>query len=584
MYIFSVSTTAFHTVYSARRTVAYRVLAVVCALALSFNSIQLTASEQSIADIYTSMAYDFFEKGSLQEAKELAEIALTYNPDNPDALLLYFFSIGRDVISLELLESEMQRAIELGGFRYFRPEDSRIYLSELYMASGQYEKAREVLPFPEDSQLPGRRLIEANVELMYLMRDYSLADRWLYEGIRLFPESDVLADILIQRDPLPGFFTRAYIEYAMQSSPRYLQALLRLAQSQTPVIREEILDQYFSLGGGSADGALIYLENAVLIGQEDTVLDRWNRFKDSGGLLRWDLLRSIENSNLDFPTELIQEISDHLASFSGSLYWYDAFKQFPGQWIEFRDGEIIRWHLDSGSNGRLDYIVHFSDNIPQSIEAFGRMKYENYRYHMYPWVIQYIIHDDKSGERYRYELIPFSLEHRIFSNLFEFERGQLPGKLNLLPDSMGIDSDLSVHIRTREVIQSTGYRQVQEYFRALPVMEYAYNPVGTMIRITEFTDGEPSRSSISMQEDGYFDRVRKYSPGLLTSDAFDLNRDGKADYWLDYSNERAQHIWKLSNDPLLGLRMYPHFDSVPEVDILYLHEIENEIPDLFPVR
>ena len=525
---------------------------------------------QELAAIYTSQAYDLMADGYRLDARQLAERALRYYSSYSDAHVIIAFSYQPNSQDRERIIDHLQRAIDGSGLERYSRIDVRVFLADLYIQTHRLQAAEAVLPHFDDAGIPRQGLVEVWVDLLYARSEYREADYWLEQGLRLYPDSARLITILLQRDKQPDFFTRAFLEHALQASPYYREALLRFVETQKDMdVRQTLLQRYYALGGESPRAAWLQLRDAVAGDDAAEIQKQLTAFTDAGGMERWDLL--YELYQLALPDEILGQLDDRLNRKTGTVRWYEPYAQLPTQWIQLRDGELIRWHWDENTNGFADREVGFVAGMPYEAVMHHDATSYRYQYHYYPWVTT--ITEEGEQSSVQYSLVPFTLELSIFSELPVREARSWAAVSMREPRFHNVFNPAVAtgRIRRMQTELSDGSLRTRIYVMGQLGEEHLADPDGQVFKITEFENGAPVRSSRSLQHDGYFDLSRAYRDGVPVASAYDLTRDGSADVW-EYRDERAAQIWKLHNEPLIGLVISPWFANEPFIDIFYFDD------------
>ncbi|MFW5800418.1 MAG: hypothetical protein ACOCVC_00170 [Spirochaeta sp.] len=529
------------------------------------------SSDSGAAEIYIDHAYDLLQEGLLLDARQLAERALRYNESSADAHAVVALSYRPQSADTETILHHLRQALHGGRLVRFSETELRVTLSTILRRVGRLDESAEVLPEIDHVGIPKQGVLESWVELHYARGDYRDGDRLLEEGLRLYPRSAVLADILLQRDPVPDFYTRSFVEHALQNSPRYLQSLLRLAEMQTDMQdRETLYQRYFALGGSSARAAWLRLADALDQDMsQEAVQNRFRDFRDNGGLQRWDLLYNLYAG--DLPETIARQLSEELDSYTGTIYWYEPYSSMPSQWMELRDGTLVEWSWDQNLNGRADREVGFVDGMPHQAVIRRSSIEQRYTYHFYPWVIGY--EERRNDGSTHYTIVPFSMEIPLFDQLPVRSSESWASQRISDPE---IDFAISPSNDTSRIrIQKSRLQdgiQLKRLYRDGMLAREEYRENGdNLFRIIEFRGGVPYRSSESLARDGYFDMSGMYIDGELAARAFDTNRDGTADVW-DYLNQPEAQVWRLGSEPLIGAVLDPRFPHPPNIDILYLDD------------
>ncbi|THB66487.1 MAG: hypothetical protein D6B26_02665, partial [Spirochaetaceae bacterium] len=462
-------------------------------------------------------------------------------------------------------------AVNSATMHVFNQWQIRSELTRILLARKDFTKAREYLP---PLNMAEEMVVVSWAEYLVASGQYLEADDLLKDALRMYPRNAALLDMLLQRNPLPSFFTRAYVENALQESRRYTDALLRLIESQSdPAVREDWFVRYFAMDArphGSPRAAAMYFIDAVHnVLPDDEQRKRLEAFFAAGGGERWDLLSRILLSKSEMPDSIVAVFDAALESYTGVLYWHEAYVDLPVQWIEVDQGQIKKWCIDSTQDGKVDAEVNFVDGIPFEFLKHGKDEIDRYVFHFYPWVAMHE-HENAADFQHRY-FTPFSVELPVFISLpgadFQEWLSARPemvverGHRSDMPDQV-----LADHVRLLEESNQDGHICRTMYQKGKVIRQEWLDQNG-VYAITEYHENEPLRSSESLQRDGYFDRAGVFQDGQLLAYAYDLDRDGAAEMW-EYFDQARTQIWLIKHSPRLGLVHNVDFANELLIDIL----------------
>ncbi len=534
---------------------------------------------EEAAAAYSEQALLLLEAGLDKDAITLAEAALRYRPDYSDALAIIAYSLALENEQISISDSNMtsfgqsveqqvdylMRAVQGYGFILLSEAEARLSLAHLLIQTKRFEQAAQILPPITAGGLPEEQLYIAWIRIFIGQEKWADADSLLNEAIRLYPRSAELMELLLSRDPVPQFFTRAFLENALQPSRYYTDALLRLIESQSSY-STHLFEQYYALGGDSPRAPCIQLLRAGSLELEQDQIDAmYDRFVSFGGLERWDLLALLYHH--DLPEYLLERLQNDTSELTGTLYWHQPYQLRPSYWIYVQQGRLQRAYLDTDSDGLVEFEVSFVEGLPSQFVEYGPEETRICMYHYYPWLVRCEIVAENQKDIFTF--VPYQMELPLFEILpVRGIHSWANADFSTFND-MHMDNPLNHagRIRQHERINANGESEYYWYRAGNIALSHMRDRTGSMYSVTQYQDNLPVRSSVSLQHDGYFDQVSVYENGQIVASAFDIDRDGQADLWESYG-ERSGQLWRIHTEPLFGILLHPSFSDCRQADII----------------
>ena len=373
--------------------------------------------------------------------------------------------------------------------------------------------------------------------LVVLMADLELARdrpieamRLIRSGLAEFPDNE---ELIIRFGEIYNRFEMTHVALTFfqrmvslyPNSPELCWALINSELDE--VKRIQLLDRYAENGGNDPKADLLALDLGA--GDPEYLL---KRFFDNGGGYRMELLTQLGEVLYGKPPALIKAALDHVVPYTGDRYVDTNEDEFYEEIYTYRDGILVRWTVDRNQDGKAEAVFHILENGFSSI-AVHQPEEVTYRFDPYPLLRQVIYINDKGSVLYDMAKPP----------------------IKRLGVQEGLNTELNWPIK-RMFIQNIPripdrYDVARHSYRVTEVARSEENPrriwylsEGSLVSVTEDrnSDGhmdyhltfDSDRFWTGFEDlngDGTFDTLEKWVDGVISSIAFDEDRDRRYEYF-----------------------------------------------------
>ncbi len=515
------------------------------------------AQSQELSRIYAREAYVALGIDR-DEAVRLADVSLSYDQTNVDALHARAAALARDQSTRHSAIRDLERAVYIGGFRETSVRDAHLLFSRLLVDSGRYDEALSAVaplldadPFDTDARVLELRALRKSGRL-----DEAFA-RARQEDL-LYPDDPRMLYELVRLDRQPGYEQlRRLEEEPKPEDDRWLRAVLYYAEHAAGDEDRRRAVSLYREHGGTDPAIYLYDES---IGDEERV----ERFLQAGG---------------GEDITLIQELFDRLTG-SGRALLEAEFEDYSGLLVHdrerrglheedflFEDGALARWRIDENVDGRPEAVVRFDPRTgePEEVELTSEDLRVTLGYRRYPEVAYADIGDE------RLFLIPGAVDYPFLDP----DQPWFSQPLNVFFTYEPADDvpELSREILLREtylvhemdgdrVARATRYR---DGIRVLESSDILGD--GRVDTLRYFDDGRVQRAVRDPAGDGTFPVFEEYGNGVLLWTGYDSNRDGTYDVIESYEDGRRLE-WDTEGDGLVDIRHFDFVDSTTRTEFL----------------
>lgn len=500
-----------------------------------------------------------------EEAVRLADVSLSYDQENADALHARAAAHAREQRTRYRAVDDLDRAVNLGGFRETSSREAHLLLARLQVDSGRPGEALDALdrvleadPFDADALVLQLRALR---ESGRLDEAFALAS----EADLLYPDDPRVLDELLRLDPAPGYEQLRRLEEAPRPDDgRWLRAVLYYAEhAAEDADRRRAVSLYREYGG---DDPAIYLYDDSTDDEE-----RVERFFDDGGGEDINLIQELYDQLGETGRALLEE---EFEAYTGELVIDRHRRGLYEQEFMFEGGAIARWRIDEDVNGRAEMVLRFDPETgePVSVSRGTAEEAITLRYRRYPQVAYADIGDE------RLFLRPGAVEYRILSSAepwFE-QRPDVFFDYALSSDTPPLSRDIL--LPDAYLVQRVDGDRVERATRlrnGIPVLESSDTlRDGNVDTVRYFEDGQVRRAVRDPTGDGVFSVFEEYENGVLSRTGYDSNRDGTYEFIESYENGRSVE-WDTpigeADDPgdgLVDIRYIEFDDSTSRTEFL----------------
>lgn len=521
----------------------------------------LTAQSRQLGDLYARESYRLLEEHP-EEAIERAEVALSYDRENADALHVLAMVDALEQATRYRAISRLEQAIEFGRFRHTSQREARLLLADLLLNAGEYVASLEIIEpvlagdalDPDALQLSARALKRSG--------DTAAAREVAREADMLYPDDPRFFRILLDMDDAPGFEELRRIETNPMPDDRHWYALLlHYAGVATTESERERAVRLFLEHGGSDPAIFLYAQHL-----DDE--ERIERFFEHEGDRDIGLVQEMYAKVGDTGRRLLRERFDR---FSGTLIRDRERRGLAEERFVFERGRLARWEIDERVDGRPEWIIEFTtgDGKPLSVlrrtDSLSGSQAVELTYRRYPEVERATVGDERLFLRPRSFEFPildqdspwFEEPHSVF-----FPFSLEPPPFEPERDRLSMNSYLVQQMKEGRVAASVRLRD------GIPILESRDSlGDGRVDWVLYYEEGALRRALRDPVGDGRFDVFEEYDEGVLSWIGYDSNRDGIYDFIESYEDGRLAE-WDYDGDGTVDVRYESFVDETTRTRFL----------------
>ncbi len=527
------------------------------AVLLIIGTSEAFGQSQQLSRLYAREAYVALGIDR-SEAIRLANVSLSYERENADALHARAAAFARDQSTRYRALRDMEAAVGFGGFQETSEREARLRFSRLLVDSMRYEEALNAIspvleadPFDMNARVLELRALRESGRLDEAFARARDADR-------LFPDDPRVLDELIRLDYAPGYEQlRRLEEDPRPGDGRWLRAVLYYVEHAAGEEDRRRAVSLYREHGGTHPAIYVYDDS---LGEEERV----ERFLEAGGGEYINLIQELYERISGTGQALLEaEFED----FSGELVLDRDRRGLFEQDFLFEDGMLARWRIDENVDGRPETVLRFDARTgePEVLERYTGHRQIALRYRRYPEVA----YADLDNQRLF--LRPGAVEYpALHENEPWFEQpldvffdyrlaGDTPP---VTQDSLLLETYLVQQFDDDSVVRSIRLRD------GIPVLESSdILGDGKVDTVRYFENGQVRRVLRDPTGDGSFPVFEEYGNGVLSWTGYDSNRDGSYDVIESYEDGRRAE-WDTEGDGLVDIRHFEFVDSRTRTDFL----------------
>jgi len=551
---------------------------VVTLLGLLFVSqtVHAASIDPPIARLYIENARGLYSRGQYDDARQLAEIALQFDPSSSDANYLYGLILRRDQKSTRQAVKHFQAALDNDSFLTYQKTDTAVNLALTLVRIGEADRAFGVIESAGAGDSASADLLYALSKVQYGRNMVAEAERAATRGMNLYPDDPRFFGILLSHNALPAFDEASWLDAHESREPAYLRALLSYIQhARPPAERRKRIEQYFRLGGQDPLASALYLPFAAEPGTE---LDRFKRLGGEGDKALLEMVWQ------ELPEGAARDsFRKELMGLSATLVVDQDRNGYSEETFTVKDGVATSWMIDTNEDGLPEFAVQLDGKIPQSVTRHEEHALYHLTFASYPYVKSVRFTEDASGSQTLFRLLPGRLRYPLYSPetnwnssvpdaVFPYTRASVetlltPENVRKLSYQMEPTGGTAAvgNVQTGDGARNGAGQTVNIVPSGAGITVYRLingNIVeavqdlhgnGAIDHVVQYRNGEPQSGIRDLDDDGYFEVTEQYVDGSLRLLAVDENDDGTPEFYEDLGPPRV-YAWDLNQDGTLDAR------------------------------